>query len=1050
MQTPVCRRVFYSFALCWAVLAAGMAQAQPAQTQSSPAARQSYSAAERLQNSEIYDTAAKEWASFLEKFPNDPLAARAQHYLGVCLYKSNEFEKAQAAFEKVIKTYPKFEFLEATYYFLALSQYSQALKGKPELFERARQSFAALAAAYPKGERLADALFYQGECYYSQDKLAEAIGLYSQVAKAAPKSPLVAEALYAQGIAQQKLNQPQAAADTYAAFLKQFPRHAHTTEVTMRRGEALLAQGSYAEAERLLATAAATPNFKLADLALMQQAESAFQQKKYTEAAALFASLPAKFPKSESISKAHVAAGKSYYLAGKLADARTWLNKSLQAGDADSVEAAHWIARSYLKEQKPAEALKMVEASLPKAANSPFAAALQLDRADALYELPERRKESIKAYADLAAKYPQDTSAPQAAYMAAFASLGLEDYRGALQHAAAFNKSYANHALATDVKHVEAESQLLLGQHAEAERLYKQLLASQPNHAEAAQWKIRHALALSLQKKHAETVAALESQLPSLARPEQQAEARYLIGASQSELKQFDAAAKSLEASLKASDSWRQADAATLLLAQAYRQLNKLPEAVATARKLASGYPQSKLLDQAHYRWGEYAYAAGDYKTAAAQYQQVLTSWPQSPLAVNALYGLGWSQFSTNDYAAAAKSFTTLVQNYAKDPLVPRAQYARGLARHQIKEHAGAIDDLQAFLATNPSPPDKSDARYILGLCQTNAKQEEAAIATFETLLKEDPQYAKADEVLYELAWTQKSLDQQADAAATFARLAEKHPNSRHAAESLFHVGEREYQQEKFDKAAVAYHAATTKAGDNTDLKEKATHKLAWAYYRQDDFPKAQQTFAYQRSTFKNGKLAADAAFMEGESLFKQGKYQEALAAYEQVKDPSTPDFLTLALLHGGQSAGQLKQWPKSVELLDRAAKQASEAFLPEILYEQGWAKQNLGRADEAIALYEAVTTKTNAEVAARARFMIGEIYFEKKDHKEALRNFFKCAYGYGYPYWQANAHYEAARCLEVLQLPEQAKKSYEEIVQKFPQSDKAALAQKRLRELGG
>ena len=32
---------------------------------------------------------------------NDPLAGRAQHYLGVCLYKSNQFDKAQAAFEKL-------------------------------------------------------------------------------------------------------------------------------------------------------------------------------------------------------------------------------------------------------------------------------------------------------------------------------------------------------------------------------------------------------------------------------------------------------------------------------------------------------------------------------------------------------------------------------------------------------------------------------------------------------------------------------------------------------------------------------------------------------------------------------------------------------------------------------------------------------------------------------------------------------------------------------------------------------------------------------------
>jgi TolA-binding protein len=124
-------------------------------------------------------------------------------------------------------------------------------------------------------------------------------------------------------------------------------------------------------------------------------------------------------------------------------------------------------------------------------------------------------------------------------------------------------------------------------------------------------------------------------------------------------------------------------------------------------------------------------------------------------------------------------------------------------------------------------------------------------------------------------------------------------------------------------------------------------------------------------------------------------------------------------------------------------------ASLPETLYEQAFALQNLGRTEEALELYESVTAKTNREVAARARFMIGEIHFEQKEHAEAVRNFYKVAYGYGYPEWQANALYEAARCLEVLKKTDQARKDYQEIVTKFPDSDKAPLAKKRLAELG-
>src|SRR5581483_2585616 len=128
------------------------------------------------------------------------------------------------------------------------------------------------------------------------------------------------------------------------------------------------------------------------------------------------------------------------------------------------------------------------------------------------------------------------------------------------------------------------------------------------------------------------------------------------------------------------------------------------------------------------------------------------------------------------------------------------------------------------------------------------------------------------------------------------------------------------------------------------------------------------------------------ALFMEGESLFKLGKYKEAVAVYEQVKNPKGKDFQTLARLHAAQALGQLKEWSRSLETLEKLAKDDPQStYLPEMLYEQGWAQQNLGRTSEALALYESVTTKSDAEVAARARFMIGEIYFERKDHAEAV-----------------------------------------------------------------
>jgi TolA-binding protein len=370
------------------------------------------------------------------------------------------------------------------------------------------------------------------------------------------------------------------------------------------------------------------------------------------------------------------------------------------------------------------------------------------------------------------------------------------------------------------------------------------------------------------------------------------------------------------------------------------------------------------------------------------------------------------------------------------------------MARHQLAKHAAAAEDLQAMLAGEAPAAEKADGRYVLGLCQLALEQHSAAAETFRALLKEQPQYAGADNVQYQLAWALKLSNDADGAALAFQQLTVKHPRSPRIAEAQFHVAEFNYGKKDYKMAADLYYAAVQKAG-KSELAEKAGHKLGWAYYHLGDYDRAGKTFYYQQMAYPQGPLAGDAAFMEGECYFKQGRFSDAMAAYAKCGDLENKEFQALSLLHAAQAAAQLKQWEESLKLVTRCVEQFPEsAHAPEALYEQGWAQQNLGRLDEAMKCYEATVAKTDREVAARAQFMIGEIQFQRKDHADAVKSFFKVLYGYGYPKWQSEAAYEAARCFEVLAKKTQAIKVYQELIDKFPESDKATLARQRLAEL--
>jgi TolA-binding protein len=1012
------------------------------------AASPQYNAAVKLQNNAEYKLAAQQWTDFINKHPTDPRMDRAFHCLGVCYLQSGHLQQAIQCFQTVITSYPKFELLEASYLHLGVAQFKAGQAGKPEMYDAAAATFQSLMQKWPDGQYVAQAMLNRGDCLYHRNKKKDAAQLYAKLVEQFPDDKLLADGLYALGVTHEELNEPAEAGKAYDAFLKKFPDNRLAAEVIVRRGETLLAAGHPQAAADWFAAAAARKGFALADYATMRQAAALWQLKKYADAAVLYADLPGRFPQSRYVASAYLMGGKCYYLAGNFAQASDLLGKALTAGDDSAPEAAHWLARSLLREGKPGEVLPIVEKALATASKSPMAMQLLMDQADAVYDTPARRKEAAALYAALAEAHPQEPIAPQALYMAGFAALGQGDYKTAWKHSQAFLAAYPGNDLSADVMHVAAEAGIQLGNFDEAENLFAQLVEKYPERPDAEAWKVRRGLSLFLQKKYPQTVAALEPLLAGIHAADLLAEANYLIGSSQAEQGRYSEAVKSLEASLAAQPKWRQADDVLFALANAQQRLDRAEQARATLGKLIAQFPDSPLADQAHYRLGECSAQSGDLKTAAGEYRTVVEKWPQSALLPHALYGLGWALLGQNDFAGAEQALSTLLEKHPEAKLASQARYARAMARQQLGKFAPASEDIEAVLSAHPEGVEKSDARYVQGLCQAGLKQWADAAETFRALLKDDPKYAAVDKVLYQLAWAMKSQHKDREAADVFGELAHAHADSPLAAEGQYHVGEFAYKAGDFRNAVAAYKVAVEQAG-KSELGEKASHKLAWAYYRMDDADNALKSFRRQRATWPDGPLAADAALMEGECLLRQKKFQEALAAYEAAKTPLTQDFQAIAALHAGQAAGQLKQWEKSLSWLNKCVEQFPDSpYLPEAMCEQGWAKHNLGNLDEAVAIYEKVVAKTNREVAARAQFLIGEIQLQQKKHAEAIKSFFKVSYGYSYPRWQADATYEVGRCFEAMEKPAQAIKQYQELVEKYPQSDKVPLAAKRLKEL--
>ncbi|MEX0791980.1 MAG: tetratricopeptide repeat protein [Pirellulaceae bacterium] len=1038
-----------------------------AQAESSPEAAARFADVANFQNEGAFELAAEEWAAFLKKYPTDPLAAKAQNYLAVCQLQLERYSDAISNFETVIKKHPQADFREEAMLNLASANYAYAQAGEKNRYPAAATAFAELLKAFPKSKFAEQALFFQGESLYLGGKQAEAIPVYNQLVENYPKSDLAADALYAIGVTHEELKQTAQASGAFDRFLKQFSQHPLVPEVKMRKAEALLLSEKYDEADNLFREVTATPDFPLADHAWYRLGFVQLKADKLAEAAQSYAHLAENFPQSVYAAESTMLAGRCFYRAGKLDEAVRWLTAAGKLEGEHALEAGHWLARVYLRQGKPAEARQLATSLLPQAGKSKFNVQLKMDAADAVYELPGERENSIGLYQNIAKEHAEHELAPQALYNAAFAALELGKHPVAAELSGQFEQRYANHELRLDALYVGAEAQLQADQLPQAEQSLRKLIEAGKGREELGRWNLRLALALYLQEKYDQVAAVVAPVVDQLTEPDAKAQGQYLLGASDFQLDKLPEAKKALEASLAASTRWSQADEARLMLARTLHKLGDNAAAIGQIGQMIKDYPNSLILDRAYYRQGEFEFAADNFAGSAGSYRQVVEKFPQSPLVPHALYGEGWALMRQGKPEDAEKRFAKLVSDHPNHSLVPDTLLARAAGLRQLGQYPEAVKTLNQFLGSAQAGPGKRDALYLKGMCLIESKQYSEAIKALSELHRDYPENENGDKVLYELAWAYRASDNEEQARAQFGELAKSHAKSPLAAEANYHLGEAAYDARDYDKAQAFYTAAKSGA-DNAEVGEKAAYKLAWSKYQQGDYQAALGGFGEQMMKYPEGPLLADAIFMQAECLFKEKKHAEALASYQRVPADrlSSDDMRALLLLHAGQSASQQKLWGESRKWFGKLVEQLPESSLvPEAKYELGWASYNEGKIDEAITHFNQAADSSRGQAGARSRFMLGEVEFERKNYDDAVKHFQRVVFGFGgedaiasVKNWQAKSAYELGRCHEVqiraatgakrAEILANATKYYTLVTEKFPQAGEAKLAQSRLEVL--
>ncbi len=1049
-----------------------------------------YADAANFQNNGELALAIEQWQAFLKSYPKDPLAPKASHYLGVCLMQLPEpkYDQATQAFEQALKT-PKFELREESLANVGWCSY--ALGSNPESIDnrwlqKAINAYSTLLRENPNSRFADRAHFYTGEAQFSLGQAAQALASYDRLlaSRTGESSALRCDALYAKGIAHEELKQYDQATTSYRTMLSSCADHPLAPLVKLQLAEVLVLQERYTEAEPLFA-AIISSGGEEKPRALSRRAFVLAQLDRADEAAKLYDQIIREYPNSPFAASALLAAAQSFYRAGQYAEAAQRFESivSSQQDLASATEAAHWLSVLAMRTEDYVAANRWAQTQIDRGLDGPFALMVRLDAAEALSMQPEGLAAALPQLESLIRETPVDNPLfARILYNAAFTAFQLGEPSKTLSLAKRFDELFPSDPLAIDVRYLAAEAHMQAGDLAAATATFDRLLATAPkDHPQRTMWTLR-AAAASLNNGNLESVLQrLTPVLASLTDPEQKAEGLFLIGTALLGQDQFAKAAESFEEGLRVAPNWNRKDQVLFRLGVAQSSAENPSAAKRSWERLLAELPTSSLAPQAQYRLAQEATSQGAHEEAIKRYSEILENSAADNLRPFALYGKGWALLQKESPEAAVVELSKFIDEFTEHPLRDDALLARGICNRKLANSELAKSDFEAFLKLSPTGEELGSALLELALIDRERQAPQGAVQRLQQIVREVPGYSAMPDVLYELAWNLKDSGQEGEASRTFAELTIKYPDAPQAAEANYQVGQFFYEKQDWNRAEIAYQRVVdgTSPGRNAFL-EKSLYRLGWTRFQKKDFDGSIDAFNKQITESPEGELSIDALMMIGEGHFAKNDYDNALKAYKiaretiQQRDGENKKFVDLdeqqvrelVFLHGGQSASQLKQWDTAIEWYNSLRKRyPSSNYLAQVFYETGFAHQQLDQNEEAIKFYTETANNFRDESAARARFMLGEIYFQRNQPAEAIVEFKRVMYGFGAEKapasiqdWQAKSGFEAGRCAELLIQANQgdqrrgaidiAIKYYEFVATNHPQHELAKKATDRLEAL--
>ncbi len=710
-----------------------------------------------------------------------------------------------------------------------------------------------------------------------------------------------------------------------------------------------------------------------------------FMRGMYELAAQEYLSFIKSYPQDKRIPLAYFRLGECYYQLKLYSQAKKAYTRTIELGKEKVEEAWVRLGEIYYRERNYPQSIKILKELLKKRLSSRIRGMTLFFLGKCYYE-EENYSHSRRIFEQFIEEIPEHEFLPFAHFYLALSYWKIGDLKASLKELDWVIKNSPSLSLQEDSYFYKGLILFQSGKYSSAREAFHQLRTYFPSSSHICESLYWEAVISYRQGEYSHSLNLIQDLIVKNPEEELLSSALLLKGKCLHALGEFP----------KAEEVFRKlsSEEAQYWLAKNYLEEGKREKSKGILENLVK--KRGEFFSPASYLLGKIYYQEGKYLEALKAFSHIEKESSSSYYPYSLLQR-GKILKSLSRYEEAVQVLTSLIEKFPTETIIPQALLLRGEIYSEIGEELKAKEDYNQIVHSFPSHPLAEKALLSSLLLSYKEHHFSEVEKEGERFLRLFPESGLREEVLYYLACSEK---------------------------------------EKGDfSSSLKYLKTLKKEFPAGKWYPHALYLEASIYFLKKEEKKAVDTFMKIIFNYPSFSLPMEIYTWVGEILFKEKRYLQAYAVFEELRERYPQNSQELVHYWEGVIEVERGKNEEGIKRLEKFLKEfPSSPLIGKVYYYLGKAKINVGKDSEALWCWEK-GSEAGEEGGLRCLYSLGDYYFTRKEYEKAYRYFLKLSLLFDDPELSPSSLYKAGLSLKEMGKEKEAQKVFSELLQRYPES---------------